>query len=144
MIDPLGKVMTGLHMSPREMARYGLAILAGGAWAGEQLIGDKSYLDDSINTSQEMNPSYGYLWWLNGKSSVVLPGPKRPQRDGSLIPHGPSDVAAALGAMDKKIYVSRSTDLVVTRHGGAGGDRAAALSNFDDDLWRLLMAAAPR
>jgi hypothetical protein len=61
-----------------------------------------------------------------------------------MIPTAPSDVIAALGAADKKIYVCPSLDLVVARHGGAaGGTRSEALSSFDSQLWEKLMAAAP-
>ncbi|MEJ7585371.1 MAG: hypothetical protein WKF43_15110 [Acidimicrobiales bacterium] len=50
---------------------------------------------------------------------------------------------AALGAADQKIYVSRSTGLVVTRLGEAAAPRAASLSSFDDEFWKRLIAARP-
>ena len=36
-------------------------------------MSDSNYFDAMTNTSQSLNPAYGYLWWLNGKSSFHLP-----------------------------------------------------------------------
>ncbi len=135
--------MTGLVTSLRDMARFGLAVLAGGAWAGTDLVKDKTYLKASLNTSQPMNPSYGYLWWLNGKASYLLPG-SGPSFPGPLIPNGPADMFMAMGAGEKRIYVVPSLDLVVARQGSpANSSGAAARSAFDTDLWARTMAAAP-
>jgi CubicO group peptidase (beta-lactamase class C family) len=128
--------------SARDMARFGLMVLAGGAWAGQDIISDKTYLSDMLGSSQELNPAYGYLWWLNGKDRFVLPGLASRTGDGSFIPAAPADMVCALGAGDKKIYVVPSLNLVVTRHGEAAGmDRAEAVSSFDNQLWQKLMAA---
>ena len=34
---------------------------------------DTNYFNQMTSTSQSLNNSYGYLWWLNGKSSYRLP-----------------------------------------------------------------------
>ena len=57
---------------------------------------------------------------------------------GPLIPTAPDDTVAAQGALGRKLYVTPSLGLVVTRL----GDRPA--SDFNTELWRLLMAAAPQ
>jgi len=57
------------------------------------------------------------------------------------MPSAPADVVAALGAQDQKIYVSRSQKLVVVRQGRAAAQGAQALSDFDDQLWKRLIAA---
>ena len=132
--------LTAWAASPRDMARFGLLVLRGGSWDGAEVVGDKKYLAEALAASQSLNRSYGYLRWLNGQESFVLPGRGRPG-SGPLIPSAPSDVVAALGAGDKKIYVCRSLDLVVARHGAAaGGAQAEALSSFDSQLWERLMA----
>ena len=59
------------------------------------------------------------------------------------MPGGPSDLVAALGKDDQKVYVSRSTRLVVTRLGENGGGRRADGTDFDTGFWTRLMAAAP-
>ena len=72
---------------------------------------------ESFAPSQPFNASYGYLWWLNGQESFMLPGPTPPARPGSLIPTAPADLVAALGKADQKLYISRALDLVVARLG---------------------------
>jgi CubicO group peptidase (beta-lactamase class C family) len=140
---PDGEPMSGLLMSLRDMGRFGLLMLSRGNWAGDDIIHDKDYLTDSISTSQQMNPSYGYLWWLNGKVSHMLPGRNPGVRQGPLIPSAPSDVYAAMGAGDQRIYVAPARRLVVVRQGRAAYGQAAALSPFDTELWTRIMKAAP-
>ena len=125
--------------SARDMSRFGLMILAGGAWEGQQLMDDQGYFADMLESSQQLNPSYGYLWWLNGKDGWVLPDDT--PGSGFLIPNAPADMAAALGYADKKIYVIPSLHLVVVRHGDAADSSQPALSDFDNILWGMLVAA---
>ena len=97
------------------------------------------WLDDSFAPSQPYNASYGYLWWLNGQGSFMLPGPTPPARPGSLIPTAPVDLVAALGKADQKLYVSRALDLVVARLGDkVDPESRPALSTFDAALWAML------
>jgi CubicO group peptidase (beta-lactamase class C family) len=131
--------LTGWMASPRDMARFGLLIVRAGSWAGTPVV-EKGYLSDALSPSQDLNRAYGYLWWLNGRESFVLPGQGR-SGNGPLIPPAPADVVAALGAADKKIYVCPSKDLVVARYGAsAGGTQSEALSSFDSQLWERLTA----
>jgi CubicO group peptidase (beta-lactamase class C family) len=142
-VDPTGRRIQGLMMTTSDMARVGLLVQRRGKWGNARVLADPSYLADALDSSQELNPAYGYLWWLNGKSAYVLPGPPTRHR-GELVPTAPDDLVAALGAGDQKIYVSRSLDLVVTRTGSrAGQQERGALSDFDAELWRRIMAAAP-
>ncbi|WP_426430920.1 serine hydrolase domain-containing protein [Winogradskyella sp. HB-48] len=122
----------------RSMARFGLLVYADGKWESEQII-PESFLNDAVNTSQNLNLSYGYMWWLNGKSSYRLPQ-LQIQFPGELIPNGPSDMYAALGKNDQKIYVVPSKKIVVIRMGDAADDENFALSNFDNDLWEKINA----
>lgn len=57
----------------RDAARFGLLMLAEGKWKDEAILNDRTYFNAMTNSSQNINPSYGYLWWLNGKSSVIYP-----------------------------------------------------------------------
>ena len=115
------------------MARFGLLISANGKWNNEQII-PQNFLNNAVNTSQNLNPSYGYLWWLNGKNSFMLPQ-LQTQFNGELIPNAPSDMYAALGKNDQKIYIVPSKDLVIVRMGNAADDENFALSSFDNELW---------
>lgn len=122
----------------RSMARFGLLTYANGQWENTQIV-PENYLEDAINTSQDLNKAYGYMWWLNGKSSFRLPQ-SQVEFTGSLIPNAPSDMYAALGRDDQKIYVVPSKDLVIVRMGNAANDQNFALSNFDNELWSYLNA----
>jgi CubicO group peptidase (beta-lactamase class C family) len=123
---------------PRSMARFGLLMLAEGEWDGVTIMNDKEYFADMINTSQPHNEAYGYLWWLNGKSSFQLPGTTA-TFPGPIIPTAPADMYAALGANDQKIYVVPSERLVVIRVGNAASpDPILSLSSFDGQLWEIL------
>ena len=122
----------------RSMARFGLLVYADGKWESEQII-PESFLNDAVNTSQNLNESYGYMWWLNGKSSYRLPQ-SQIQFPGELIHNAPDDMYAALGKNDQKIYVVPSKKLVVIRMGDAADDQNFALSNFDNALWEKINA----
>ncbi|MCA0153788.1 serine hydrolase domain-containing protein [Winogradskyella vincentii] len=117
----------------RSMARFGLLTYANGKWQNEQII-PEAFLNDAVNTSQNLNEAYGYMWWLNGKSSFRLPQTQI-QFSGELIPDAPGDMYSALGKNDQKIYISPSNKLVVIRMGNAADSENLALSDFDNQLW---------
>lgn len=122
----------------RNMARFGLMALNKGKWNGTTVI-NESYFNLATTTSQTINQAYGYLWWLNGKASYHLPQSQL-QLNGSIIPHGPSDMFMALGKNDQKIYVIPSKKMVVIRMGDAADTVNMALSDFDDVLWQKISA----
>jgi CubicO group peptidase (beta-lactamase class C family) len=108
-----------------------------GKWESNVILNDTTYLNNQVNTSQNLNLSYGYLTWLNGKSSYRYPSIQI-VFNGGLIPNAPSDLYAALGKNDQKIYVVPSKKLVVIRMGNSAGNPSLALSNFDNELWAKL------
>lgn len=126
----------GFATTARDLARFGLLILAEGQWNGESIIADRDYLRAALEPSQKLNRSYGYLWWLNGQAEVARGAGGRVK--GPLIPTAPPDLVAALGAVDRKLYVVPSLGLVVTRLGNSAGPA------FQNEFWKLLMSAAPR
>ena len=117
----------------RSMARFGLLALAKGKWNGTQII-NTNYLAAATNTSQNINLSYGYLWWLNGKASFHVPQSQL-QFSGKLIPNGPNDMYCALGKNDQKIYVIPSKKLVIIRMGDEADTSSLAITAFDNELW---------
>lgn len=117
----------------RSMARFALMIYANGKWENNQIV-SKTFLNEATNTSQNINRAYGYLWWLNGKSSYHLPNSQL-EFDGKLIPNAPNDLFAALGKNDQKIYIVPSKKLVIIRMGNAADTDNFALSHFDNELW---------
>jgi len=124
----------------RDMARFGLFILARGSWNGTPILTDQAYYQAMTTPSQTLNRSYGYLWWLNGQSSYMLPGPQQAVFPGFFTPAAPADMFAALGKNDQKIYVVPSLGLVVVRQGDSAGPRTLAVSSFDNELWTKIMA----
>jgi CubicO group peptidase (beta-lactamase class C family) len=122
----------------RSMARFGLLIAANGAWDNTQII-PQTFLSEATSTTQNINQAYGYLWWLNGKSSYRLPQTQL-QFSGELIPNAPQDMYCALGKNDQKIYIVPSRDLVVIRMGNAADAENFALSDFDNVLWEKINA----
>lgn len=125
------------YSTARSMARFGLAILNNGIWNGDTLLHDTAYFSQMKNTSQNLNKAYGYLWWLNGKSSYMVPGVQF-VFPGYLVPSAPADMFAALGKNDQKIHVVPSKNMVVVRMGNAADSSLAAITNFDDQIWQKL------
>jgi CubicO group peptidase (beta-lactamase class C family) len=122
----------------RSMARFGLLMLNKGKWDNTTIL-NETYFNEATNTSQNINLGYGYLWWLNGKSSYHLPQSQL-QFNGSIIPSGPNDMFMALGKNDQKIYVVPSKKMVVIRMGDAADAVNLALSDFDNVLWQKINA----
>lgn len=122
----------------RSMARFGLLALNHGNWNGTQII-SSSYFNQATTTSQNINLAYGYLWWLNGKTSYHLPQTQF-EFSGSLVPSAPIDMYAALGKNDQKIYVVPSKKMVIIRMGDAADGSNMALSDFDEVLWQKIKA----
>lgn len=121
----------------RDMARFGLLALNDYNWNGTQVLTDNDYIQALTSPSQEMNPAYGYLWWLNGQESFMVPLDETVY-NGWLIPSAPEDMYAALGANDQKIYVVPSQNMVVIRQGNEAFEETPALSGFDNELWELI------
>ncbi len=122
------------NSNTRSMARFGLLASQNGNWNGEQIINEDFFIE-SKTTSQSINPSYGYLWWLNGKGKYMLPSTQT-QFTGELVPNAPADMVAAMGKDEQRIYIVPSKNLVIIRMGEAAesGDNFA-LSSFDNVFW---------
>ncbi len=130
-----GTIFTIYHSTARSMARFGLLALNKGKWKNDQIV-NESFINESISTSQNINPSYGYLWWLNGKTNFMIPG-EQSVYQGYLVPNAPADMYAAMGANDQRIYVIPSKNMVVIRMGNASNPANSnfAVSGFDNELW---------
>jgi len=129
-----------MYGKARDMARFGLLMLAGGVWDGDTLLHDQAYFQAMTQPSQDLNKSYGYLWWLAGQESFMLPGLQFVFQ-GQAIPNAPDDMYAALGKNDQKIHVVPSKGWVVVRQGNAGytgpGDGNVPII-LDNVMWDYL------
>ncbi len=121
----------------RSMARFGLLIQNNGYWGNTPVISDASYLNDMLNSSQDLNKSYGFLWWLNGKESYLAPGSQF-VFNGPLNPNGPDDVVAAMGKNGQFLNISNSEGLIFVRMGNSpeGGLFVPWLLN--DEIWKRI------
>ena len=101
-LGPHTNAHSGLRLSASDFARLGYLLLRGGAWNGKQIV-PKWWIDLATKKSQDINPGYGYTFWVN--------------TDGQLWPHVPKDAFAFMGYATNRCYVVPSLDLVVVRLG---------------------------
>jgi CubicO group peptidase (beta-lactamase class C family) len=120
----------------RSMARFGLLILNNGNWNGNQILTDTAYFNQMTTTSQTLNKSYGYFWWLNGKQNFMIPA-LQIVFPGSLIPNAPSDMISAVGKGGQFLNVIPSQNMVLVR---MGEEPANVLVPFllNDDIWEYV------
>ena len=131
-----------LICSARDLARFGIFVQADFSWKGELLLHDEDYKAQMFQSSQSMNPSYGYLWWLNGKGSYILPATNEDiQTD--LVATAPDDLLTAIGLFDQKLFVLPSRDLVVVRLGAQPETLVTFDNDFDEQLWLRILNIFP-
>lgn len=116
-LGPHTNAHTGIHVSARELARFGYLMLRGGVWDGRQLV-PRWWLELCTRTSQEHNPAYGYTWWVNTQ--------------GAQWPGLPRDMFALMGYRRNVCYVIPSLDLVAARvaSGPPGWDEQALIGQI--------------
>lgn len=122
----------------RSMARFGLLIQNNCIWNTDTLLYDTTYVQQMTNTSQSLNLSYGYLWWLNGKSTYMLPT-SQIVFPGSYAPAAPADMFAGLGKNGQIVSVSKSSGLVVVRMGNQAGSGEVP-TQLCNSIWEKLNA----
>lgn len=123
----------GFATTARDLARFGLLMLAHGNWDGKNVLADKDYLRAATSPSQKLNPSYGYLWWLNGGPFLLRGAGTR--KAGRLLPVAPRDMFAAQGKLNRRLYVLPRQQLVITRLGDQPGP------SFDAGFFKRLRQA---
>ena len=128
----------GASLTAREWVKFGLFLKSGGKWNGKQIV--KKDLLNELIIGSKANPAYGVTFWLNNKGQgpagrATIGG----NSDGigrNGIAEGVSDLFMAAGALNQRLYVIRSLDLVVVRQG--------QMAKYDDAefLKRLLLGVA--
>ena len=103
-IGPHTNPHSGLRFSARDFARLGYLLAHDGRWQEKQIV-PKWWIDQATKSSQQLNPSYGYTFWVN--------------TPGILWPTAPRDAFAFRGFTASRLYVVPSMDLVVVRLGYA-------------------------
>ena len=120
----------------RSMARFGLLLLAEGRWNNQQLLSDPGFHNLMIFPSQDINPAYGYLTWLNGSSRFMVPG-LQASINGSIAPSAPADLYAAMGRNGQLINVVPSQGLVMIRLGD-NPDNSLVPFTYQEEIWQRL------
>ncbi len=125
------------YSKARSMARFGLLVLNKGIWNTTPILSDTTYYNQMTNTSQILNKSYGYLWWLNGKQNFMVPGAQLIFA-GALLPNAPTDMIMALGKNAQIINVIPSKKMVLIRMGEAPFDNGEVPFTFNDSIWQYM------
>ncbi|MBO6573830.1 MAG: serine hydrolase [Rhodothermales bacterium] len=124
------------YSTARSAARFGLLVRSGGDWQGTQVLPDTAFTRAMLVPSQELNPSYGLLWWLNGQASYI-PADSPETMQGAISTHAPADALIAAGSQGQFISVAPSLDLIMVRMGRDPGGGLAPL-DFHDEIWQRL------
>ncbi len=138
--------MTGMFISvdnnnvffsnARSMARFGLLMLNNGTWDGNQIMTDSNYFNQMVTTSQPLNEAYGYLWWLNGSATYMVPG-LQTLFTGPMFPNAPADTYAALGRDGQFLNVVPSENMVWMRMGENPDDLPVPFL-LNDQIWEYI------
>jgi CubicO group peptidase (beta-lactamase class C family) len=119
----------GLRLRPRDMAKIGQLVLAGGRWNGRQVV-SKAWIDASITPRMEATGLYfyGYLWWLGR----------------SLLNGREVHWAGALGRGGQSIRIVPELDLVVVVTAGYYQDYSPRAQQVQSDIFRdVLRGVSP-
>jgi CubicO group peptidase (beta-lactamase class C family) len=118
----------GLRLRPRDMAKIGQLVLAGGRWNDRQIV-SKAWIETStaLKLKATDNQSYGYLWWL-GRS-------RHNKREVHWI--------GALGRGGQSIRIVPELDLVVVVTAGYYQDYSAQAFQAQYGVFRDVLRAIP-
>lgn len=109
----------GFFIDSRDHARFGLLALRRGRWGDDQLVSEAWF--QRATTPLEIQPSYGYMWWLN--------------TDREQLPSAPASAFYANGAGSTNIiYVDPEHDLVTVTRWVDGAEHV-------DEFIRLVLAS---
>jgi CubicO group peptidase (beta-lactamase class C family) len=108
----------GLWISSRDHARFGYLMLRKGMWEGKRLISEKWI--DMCTKPGDVNPVYGYLWWLNPEHTKEKEAIEKLGlglgRYWKGLPGTPNNSYSARGLGGNWIWVDPDDDLlIVTR-----------------------------
>jgi len=122
----------GIHISARELARFGHIFLNRGKWDGKQLISSDwvdmattAQVDNTLpafDSSKSVGPgAYGFNWWVNGIGPDGL----------RKWPSAPTNTYAALGHNNNVCLVIPEWNMVIVRLGVDG--------NIPDAKWDFFL-----
>ena len=122
------RMFMGLQSTCEDLARFGYLFLRDGHWDGTEVV-PEDWVEAAVGqASQELNSSYGYLWWLNrvgtaqGAGQATGSGAAGEGAEGDatqMVPGAPEDMFFALGLGNQIVAVDPTSETVVVRLGGA-------------------------
>ena len=120
--DNAGNPLTfmGVQSTCRDMARFGALALNNGDWDGEEVVSTEWMTDSTGHPSQDLNASYGRLWWLNRPGQIVNPAEFDENgepliQQGQAIVGAPDDLYWASGLGGQYVIVDPTSGLIVVR-----------------------------
>jgi CubicO group peptidase (beta-lactamase class C family) len=118
---------SGLRLRPRDMAKIGQLVLAGGRWNDRQIV-SKAWIDASITPYIDGIGAYfyGYLWWLGR----------------SLLKGHEVHWAAAYGRGGQSIHIVPELDLVIVVTAGFYQDYSPKAQQVLANILRDVLRAA--
>ena len=118
----------GLRLRPRDMAKIGQLVLAGGRWNDRQIV-SKAWIEASTTMKLRADDyqSYGYLWWLG-----------RARLNGRPVPW-----IGALGRGGQSIRIVPELDLVVAVTAGYYQDYSPEAFKLQFGVFRDVLQAIP-
>jgi CubicO group peptidase (beta-lactamase class C family) len=131
---PSGPYNQTFVSTPRNMAKFGLLLQSQGNWNGTEII-PSNYFQSMITPSQTINPAYGYLTWLNGSSSFMIPETQI-QFPGMLAPSAPEDAYAGLGKNGQVVCAAPSKNVSFVRMGNGNNELVSV--TMLEDIWRKM------
>lgn len=136
--DPSGTTIGawGVHLTTREMAKFGLLYLNQGNWDGKQVV-PKAWVKDSTTpyVSQEgpdgTKRGYGYLWWTRGLDEKVAPKSTE------------DEIYSAIGSGGQRIAVIPKYNIVVAITANNEDDAFFSDRLIDDYILKSIESSKP-
>lgn len=97
-----------MHMTSRDLARFGWLYLNGGNWNGRQIIPERWVFDSVTAHSFDGTNGYGYMWWTTGHQ-----GEAQNEKVSIYRKHLPSFRYFAHGAFGQMIAVFPDKEMVI-------------------------------
>lgn len=108
----------GFVTSVRDLARFGLLVLSEGRWNKNAVLNNSKYLLESLQPSQKLKPSYGFLWWILSEYNCV----------------------AGLGKLSRMVIIVPDKQIIIVRLGDQTKDKNR---HFRNKFFKLVYAAMP-
>ncbi len=121
----------------KSFLQFGKLVLNKGTLDGKIYYKNDLYFQNMLQSSQDLNPSYGYLWWLNGKEKIKVPGVETALNQ-SLVPNAPKDMFCALGKNGQFLDIVPSENLIIVRM-GASPTAVENTVKFHRELWDKIL-----